>query len=115
MEKKSKSKTKVSTTKNTKSKKLTLKGLPTLVLVDIVAFPKVSHSVLLGKEKSIKAVQEAIKNKSTIFLVVKKSLAKSGNGEDEVLNQNDIYQIGVVANIERVLNEENGDVRIKLM
>lgn len=91
----------------TKEKKVILKDLPVLPLIDLVAFPSVSHSLLLVKKKSILAVDESLKNNSSIFLVAQR---KSDLGE--LIDQEDLYSIGVIATIIRVIDEGKSGIRI---
>ncbi|MGI6679908.1 MAG: endopeptidase La [Bdellovibrionota bacterium] len=93
---------------NTKAKKeVVIKNIPVLPLLDLVAFPAVSHSLLLVKKKSISVVSSAIKNNSSIFLVAQKNLEAL-----EDIKKNDLYSIGVIAKILRVMDEGENGIRV---
>lgn len=72
--------------------------LPLLPLRDIVVFPHMTVPILVGRPRSIKALEEAQSNISKrIFLCTQKSISTDDPGED------DIYQVGVVAEIQQLI------------
>ncbi len=80
---------------------------PIIPTRDIVVFPYMVFPLFIGRPFSIKAVEEAIENNQRyIFLSLQK------DKEIEHPSQNDIYQIGVVANIIRMMKLEDGRIKI---
>ena len=100
-------KVKGSVKENIKESKVTLSNIPVLPLIDLVAFPQVSHSLLLVKKKSILTVDDALKDNSSIFLVAQKDSQPL-----DVVKKDDLYSVGVVANILRVIDEGKNGIRI---
>lgn len=100
-------KVKGSVKENIKKSKVTLSNIPVLPLIDLVAFPQVSHSLLLVKKKSILTVDDALKDNSSIFLVAQKDSQPL-----DVVKKDDLYSVGVVANILRVIDEGKNGIRI---
>ncbi|MBD3414803.1 MAG: endopeptidase La [Candidatus Aminicenantes bacterium] len=82
------------------------KKLPVLMLRDIVVFPYMVIPLFVGREKSKKAVDKALSSNRMIFLVTQKDM------EIEEPKQSDVYQIGTVALIMRMLKLPDGRIRI---
>ncbi|MCX7759648.1 MAG: endopeptidase La [Hydrogenothermaceae bacterium] len=89
-------------------KKLELpSSYPLIPTRDIVIFPFMVFPLFIGRDFSIKAIEEAIENNDRyIFLALQK------DKDIEVPTKKDIYQIGVVANIIRMMKLEDGRVKI---
>ncbi|HHF52112.1 MAG TPA: endopeptidase La, partial [Candidatus Aminicenantes bacterium] len=82
------------------------KKLPVLMLRDIVVFPYMVIPLFVGREKSKKAVDKALSSNRMIFLVTQKDM------EIEEPKQNDVYDMGTVALIMRMLKLPDGRIRI---
>ncbi len=80
--------------------------LPALPLRDIVIYPFMIVPLFVSRDKSIKAVEEALKDNRMIVLVSQRDL----NKEDP--EQDDLYTMGTVAIIMRMLKLPDGRVRI---
>lgn len=80
--------------------------LPALPLRDIVIYPFMIVPLFVSRDKSIKAVEEALKGSRMIVLVSQKDVNKEDPG------QNDLYEIGTVAIIMRMLKLPDGRIRI---
>ncbi|HUR96945.1 MAG TPA: endopeptidase La [Pyrinomonadaceae bacterium] len=80
--------------------------LPALPLRDIVIYPFMIVPLFVSRDKSIKAVEEALKENRMIVLVSQKDV----NKEDP--EQNDLYEVGTVAIIMRMLKLPDGRIRI---
>ena len=80
--------------------------LPILPLKETIVFPYMIYPLLVGRESSMKALQEALMNDKLILLVAQK----------DVLNENpkskDLYRVGVVARILQILRLPNGLVKV---
>ena len=80
--------------------------LPALPLRDIVIYPFMIVPLFVSRDKSIKAVEEALKDNRMIVLVSQKDV----NKEDP--EQDDLYKVGTVAIIMRMLKLPDGRIRI---
>lgn len=80
--------------------------LPLLPVRDIVVFPYMILPLFIGREMSIKAVDEALAKDRLILLVAQKDIS------DEDPKPEGIYKIGTVAMIMRMLKLPDGRVKI---
>ncbi len=80
--------------------------LPILPLKETVIFPYMIYPLLVGREASVKAVQEAVIRDKLIFLVAQK------DSEEENPTGRDLYRVGVVARILQILKLPNGLVKV---
>jgi ATP-dependent Lon protease len=80
--------------------------LPLLPVRDIVLFPFMVIPLFVGRETSIKAIDEALSSKRMIFLSSQKDPLK-----DDPTTE-DIYEVGTVAVILRMLKLPDGRVKI---
>src|ERR1041385_1205377 len=80
--------------------------LPLLPLRDIVIYPFMIVPLFVSREKSIRAVDEALGENRMILLVCQKDLDK------EEPQQEDLYKVGTVAVIMRMLKLPDGRIRI---
>src|SRR2546422_2844617 len=80
--------------------------LPLLPLRDIVIYPFMIVPLFVSRERSIRAVDEALGENRMILLVCQKDLDK----EDP--QQDDLYSVGTVAVIMRMLKLPDGRIRI---
>ena len=80
--------------------------LPLLPLRDIVIYPFMIVPLFVSREKSIRAVDEALGEHRMILLTCQKDLDK------EEPQQNDLYKVGTVAVIMRMLKLPDGRIRI---
>jgi len=79
---------------------------PVLPLRDIVMFPGMIVPLFVGREKSINALEESIKKDSKMILVAQKDA-----GQDDPAPE-DIFRIGVMANILQLLRLPDGTVKV---
>src|SRR5512132_66227 len=80
--------------------------LPLLPLRDIVIYPFMIVPLFVSREKSIRAVDEALGEHRMILLDCQKDLDKEEPGQD------DLYKVGTVAVIMRMLKLPDGRIRI---
>ena len=80
--------------------------LPALPLRDIVIYPFMIVPLFVSRDKSIRAVEEALKENRMIVLVSQKDV----NKEDP--QQEDLYEVGTAAIIMRMLKLPDGRIRI---
>jgi ATP-dependent Lon protease len=79
--------------------------VPLLPLRDVVVFPYMIVPLFVGREKSISALESAMKHENEIFLVAQKSAQKDDPMED------DIYRIGTIGVIIQLLRLPDGTVK----
>lgn len=80
--------------------------LPLLPLRDIVVFTSVPIPLFVGRERSIKALERAHAKDKKIFLAAQRQ-AKLDNPKEQ-----DIYRVGVIANILQILRLPDGTVKV---
>ena len=80
--------------------------LPVLPLRDIVIYPFMIVPLFVSRDKSIRAVDEALSDNRMIMLVSQKDV------DMEDPEQEDLYQVGTVAVIMRMLKLPDGRIRI---
>jgi ATP-dependent Lon protease len=80
--------------------------LPLLPLRDVVIFPYMVAPLFVGREKSIRALEEAMKKNKEIFLVAQKD-AKTNDPSEK-----DIYDIGTIGTIVQMLRLPDGTVKV---
>jgi len=79
---------------------------PVLPLRDIVVFPHMIVPLFVGREKSVRALEDVMKDDKQILLVAQKNAADDDPGMD------DIYQIGTVSTVLQLLKLPDGTVKV---
>ncbi len=87
-------------------KQMQEKRLPVLALRDVVIFPHMVMPLFVGRKKSINALDAAMKKDEQIFLVTQK------NPESDDPKLEDLYSVGIVANIIQHLEMPDGAVKV---
>ena len=80
--------------------------LPVLALRGLTVFPYVTTSLYVGREKSQKAIEEAMVNNQLIFLVAQK---------DEKVNfpeGKDMYNVGTICRIKQMVKLPEDTIRV---
>ncbi len=80
--------------------------LPLLPIRDIVIYPYMMLPLFVGRDVSIRAVEESLSRDRLIFLVAQK------NSAEENPSQSDIHRVGTIASIMRMLKLADGRVKI---
>jgi len=83
-----------------------VKTLPLLPLRGLTVFPFMTLYFDVGREKSIKALEEAMINDQLIFLVAQKDASTDLPGED------DIYKIGTISKVKQLLKLQGDTIRV---
>ncbi len=81
-------------------------NLPLLPLRDIVVFPSMVIPLFVGRDKSITALNEVMKNDKKIILVTQK------NSEVDDPKKNDVFTAGCESNILQLLKLPDGTVKV---
>ena len=79
---------------------------PLLPLRDIVIFPSIVVPLFVGREKSIKALQEAMKTDKSIILVAQK------NSETDDPIEKDLFAFGCLSKVLQLLKLPDGTVKV---
>jgi len=80
--------------------------LPLIPVRDIVIFPYMVLPLFITREKSIKSLEEALSKDRLIFLVAQKNL------KEEDPSPKDLYRVGTVALIMRMMKLPDGKIKI---
>jgi len=83
-----------------------IKILPVLPLRDIVVFPHMVVPLFVGREKSVRALEEVMKSDKQILLVTQKD-----RDEDDPAPK-DIFEVGVLASVLQLLKLPDGTVKV---
>jgi len=79
---------------------------PVLPLRDIVVFPYMIVPLFVGREKSINALEEVMRDDKQILLVSQK------NAADDDPTTDDIYDVGTIASVLQLLKLPDGTVKV---
>ncbi len=88
------------------ARKKTSSILPVIPLRDVVVFPGTIVPLFIGREKSVKAVEVALKKDKLLFLVTQR------DPEIENPKRNDLYDIGVIAVIIQNVRLPDGTIKM---
>jgi ATP-dependent Lon protease len=94
------------TESSTSSKSVSIQGLPVLPLRDVVVYPHMVIPLFVGREKSIHALDVAMKADKRIMLIAQKQPDVDDPKAD------DLYRIGTVASILQLLKLPDGTVKV---
>ena len=81
-------------------------SFPVLPLRDIVVFPHMIVPLFVGREKSVRALEDVMKDDKQILLVAQKNAA-----QDDPTPQ-DIYDVGTLATVLQLLKLPDGTVKV---
>ena len=82
------------------------KTYPVLPLRDIVVYPKMVVPLFVGREKSVKALQDGVDGDKNIILVTQKDAATEEPTTD------DIYRVGTLGTVLQLLRLPDGTVKV---
>ena len=82
------------------------RAFPVLPLRDIVVFPHMIVPLFVGREKSIKALEEVMRSDTFILLATQK------NASDDDPATDSIYEIGTLASVLQLLKLPDGTVKV---
>jgi ATP-dependent Lon protease len=83
-----------------------IRAYPVLPLRDIVVFPHMIVPLFVGREKSIKALEEVMRSDTFILLATQK------NASDDDPATNAIYEVGTLASVLQLLKLPDGTVKV---
>ena len=88
------------------SKESSYNPVPLLALRDIIIFPQMVVPLFVGREKSVRALEEAEKQKKPIMLAAQKDAKTHHPGPD------DIYEVGTLGDIMQMMKLADGTVKV---
>ncbi|WP_439134447.1 endopeptidase La [Pseudomaricurvus sp.] len=80
--------------------------LPLLPLRDVVVYPHMVIPLFVGREKSIKALEQAMSSGKQVLLLAQRNASDDDPGKD------DLYSIGTISNILQLLKLPDGTVKV---
>src|SRR5579864_7638891 len=83
-----------------------IRSYPVLPLRDIVVFPHMIVPLFVGREKSIRALEEVMRSDMFILLATQK------NASDDDPATSAIYEVGTLANVLQLLKLPDGTVKV---
>src|SRR5271169_115067 len=83
-----------------------IKTLPVLPLRDIVVFPHMVVPLFVGREKSVRALEEVMRGDKQILLVTQR------DRDQDDPSPKDIFDVGVLANVLQLLKLPDGTVKV---
>ena len=89
-----------------KTERKELHTMPTLALRGLTIYPKMMVHFDVGREASIKAIEEAMSSNTSIFLVAQKDIRV------EVPDRNHLFDIGTVSTVRQILRLPGKTIRV---
>src|SRR2546425_5660190 len=80
--------------------------VPLLPLRDIIVFPHMVVPLFVGRQKSIKALEEAMNKQKSILLAAQREAKTNDPAE------NDIYRVGTLGTVVQLLRLPDGTVKV---
>src|SRR5579864_1572151 len=82
------------------------KRVPMMPVRDMVIFPEMMHPFIVGREASVRALEEALASDKKIFLVTQHDASIDDPKPEE------IYQVGTLANIVQSVKLPDGNIKV---
>ncbi len=86
--------------------KLEVKRVPMMPVRDMVIFPQMMHPFIVGREASVRALEEALAGDKKIFLATQHDASVDDPKPEE------IYQVGTLANIVQSVKLPDGNINV---
>jgi ATP-dependent Lon protease len=80
--------------------------LPLVALRDTVIFPEMIVPLQVGRDRSVKALDRAVRNSQPVALITQRS-----NETEEVNSPDELYTVGTLAKIAQVIRLQDGTIR----
>jgi ATP-dependent Lon protease len=90
----------------TQREKFETKKLPMMPIRDVVIFPHMMTPFVVGRESSVRALEEALASDKKIFL------ATQHDASIDEPKANEIYQVGTIVNIVQSLKLPDGNIKV---
>src|SRR6185312_2889875 len=92
--------------KNTEPEVEQIQVLPLVALRDTVIFPEMIVPLTVGRDRSVKALDRAVRTSQPVALVTQRS-----SEQDEIASVDELYAIGTLAKIAQVIRLQDGTIR----
>jgi len=79
---------------------------PVVAMRDGIVFPNTENVLVFGRQKSIAAIDEALKRDKKIVLLIQKNSIHDDPKKEE------LYQVGVLAVVQKIVTGEKGEVNV---
>src|SRR5512136_3418443 len=86
--------------------KFETRKLPMMPIRDVVIFPHMMTPFVVGRESSVRALEEALAADKKIFL------ATQHDASVDEPKPNEIYQVGTIANIVQSVKLQDGNIKV---
>jgi ATP-dependent Lon protease len=86
--------------------KLEVRRVPMMPVRDMVIFPEMMHPFIVGREASVRALEEALAGDKKIFLVTQHDASVDDPKPEE------IFQVGTLANIVQSVKLPDGNIKV---
>ncbi|MFY9754144.1 MAG: endopeptidase La [Candidatus Acidiferrales bacterium] len=86
--------------------KLDIKRVPMMPVREMVIFPEMMHPFIVGREASVRALEEALAGDKKIFLVTQHDASVDDPKPEE------IFQVGTLANIVQSVKLPDGNIKV---
>ena len=96
----------MATDKENNQKNTVIDNIPVLTLRDVVVYPHMVIPLFVGREKSIRSLDEAMESNKQILLVAQKSAEVDEPGPD------DVFDVGTLATILQLLKLPDGTLKV---
>lgn len=77
---------------------------PVVALRDGIIFPETENALLFGRDKSVQAIKTSLANDRKVVLVMQK------NAKFDDPSEGDLYSVGVLAHVQKLLEGEKGEI-----
>src|SRR6202451_2858186 len=91
---------------NTSKEKSETRRLPMMPIRDVVIFPHMMTPFVVGRESSVRALEEALAGDKKIFLATQHDASVDEPRPDE------IFAVGTMANIVQSLKQSDGNIKV---
>lgn len=85
--------------------------MPIIPTMDVVVFPHMIVPLLVVDEKIIEGITQALNGSKLIMLLASKKIMDEDD-EDDAIGTDDLYEIGTIANIMRMVEMPEGGVKV---
>lgn len=96
---------------NKQSEQLATEIMPIIPTMDVVIFPHMIVPLLVVDEKIIDGIRQAIAGSKLIMLLASKK-AVDEDDDDDAIGTDDLYAVGTIANIMRLVEMPEGGVKV---
>src|SRR6202012_3844199 len=90
----------------TSKEKTDTRRLPMMPIRDVVIFPHMMTPFVVGRDSSVRSLEEAMAGDKKIFL------APHHDASSDEPSPNEIYNVGTIVNIVQSLRQQDGNIKV---